>query len=129
MSEKPNKIILHIEDDSNIRMSTRYALEDEGYTVYQASNGEEAFEFLLGTHPKIDFILLDTMMPVMDGYAFHVERMKHKTLSQIPSIIYSADYSNRTKAEGLGLTFMQKPFDLANLFKKIEEKISASTST
>lgn len=62
------RTILHVEDDESIRYSLGYALLDEGYTVHTAFNGKEALDFLSIHSNEIDLILLDVMMPVMDGF-------------------------------------------------------------
>jgi CheY-like chemotaxis protein len=123
MNIKPVKTILHVEDDDSIRMTIDLILQYEGYLVKAVSNGQEALDFL-STHPKdIDLILLDVMMPVMDGFSFCKERLKDKFMAEIPTIIYSADEHNKIKAEALGMPFLNKPFDLDVLFQSIDKYV------
>jgi CheY-like chemotaxis protein len=123
MTQKPVKSILHVEDDYSIQMSVKFALEDEGYLVNTASNGREALDFLL-THPnQTDLIFLDVMMPVMDGFIFCSEKSKDNTISNIPTIIYSADPRNKLNAEAIGLVFISKPFDLDYLLDEIAKYV------
>jgi CheY-like chemotaxis protein len=123
MNIKPVKTILHVEDDDSIRMTIDLILQYEGYLVKAVSNGQEALDFL-SIHPKdIDLILLDVMMPVMDGFSFCKERLKDKFMAEIPTIIYSADEHNKIKAEALGMPFLNKPFDLDVLFQSIDKYV------
>lgn len=123
MSEKLAKTILHVEDDDSIRTTIDFVLQDEGYSVNAVSNGQEALDFLTINPNLIDLILLDVMMPVMDGFAFCAERLKNKSTAKIPTIIYSADERNKLKAEAIGLPFISKPFDLDALFEAIEKYV------
>lgn len=59
------KVILVVEDDGSLRRALQNALSKENYTVLEATNGQQGLEIALREHP--DFILLDIMMPVMDG--------------------------------------------------------------
>ena len=80
--------ILHIEDDECIKMALGLALNDEGYKVFTAKNGKEALEFLALKSTEIDIILLDVMMPVMDGFTFYNEKIHNESIAKIPTIIY-----------------------------------------
>ncbi len=60
-----SKSILIVEDDNSLHKVLHNRFEQEGFTVYDASNGQEALEFALKNHP--DLILLDVIMPKMDG--------------------------------------------------------------
>jgi CheY-like chemotaxis protein len=123
MNGKPGKIILHVEDDYSIQMSVKFALEDEGYMVRTASNGQEALDYL-STHPnQTDLIFLDVMMPVMDGFIFCSEKSKDAAIADIPTIIYSADARNKLKAKAIGLPFISKPFELDHLFEEIAKYV------
>ena len=69
MPSRPERPVLVVEDDPDIRDATAILLEDEGYAVAQVENGQRALDFLAqGTLPCL--ILLDLMMPVMDGHEF-----------------------------------------------------------
>jgi CheY-like chemotaxis protein len=81
--------VLVIDDDEMIQESIREVLSDEGYDVVLAQNGREALEKLRsGERPLI--ILLDLMMPVMDGWQFRAEQKKDVALSAIPVIVITA---------------------------------------
>lgn len=84
-----SKTILVVEDDTDIRDSLREILEEEGYDVIHATNGQEAIEHLKkDLHPGL--ILLDLMMPGMDGWDFLESRRKLDPMSRIPVVVLSA---------------------------------------
>ncbi len=117
------KTILHIEDDHSIRLSVNYVLVDAGYTVHSVSNGQEALDYLALHTNEVDLILSDVMMPVMDGFTFCLEQSKDRSIAQIPTIIYSADARNKIKADAIGLPFLNKPFNLVDLFEGIAKYV------
>jgi CheY-like chemotaxis protein len=119
MKETPIKNILLVDDDDSIQMLMEYALQEEGYLIHKASNGLEALNFLSTDPNQIDLVFLDVMMPVMDGFTFCSEKSKVAAIADIPVIIYSADPRNKIKAEAIGLAFINKPFDLDDLYKEI----------
>jgi len=123
MTNVAGKTILHIEDDESIRFTLGYALENKDYIVHTAVNGQEALNFLVVHSKEINLILLDVMMPVMDGFAFYAEKSKIQSYADIPTIMYSADERVRIKAEAIGLPFIRKPFNLADIFEKIEKYV------
>jgi CheY-like chemotaxis protein len=83
----PNRILL-VEDDSSLRDTLADVLSDEGFEVAAAANGREALDKLAASHP--DLILLDLVMPVMDGWAFREEQRKIPDLASIPTVVLSA---------------------------------------
>lgn len=111
--------ILIIDDEEGIREILTMSLEDEGYEIYQASNGVEALN-LLRTIPRPDLILLDYMMPVMDGKEFIEALNSDAELSQlnIPIVLITA--FSRPEIEGIS-EVLYKPMDLDNLIKTAYE--------
>ena len=86
MTPKP---ILIVDDDKDVRSALAELLEGEGYTVAGAHNGHEALKLMRdGLHPAI--ILLDLMMPVMDGWDFRREQQRDPALLHVPVVIVSA---------------------------------------
>jgi CheY-like chemotaxis protein len=81
--------LLLAEDDAAIRDSLGDALREDGFEVVAAANGREALE-LLRNGPRPSAILLDLMMPVMDGWDFRREQMDDPSLRDIPVLIVSA---------------------------------------
>jgi CheY-like chemotaxis protein len=116
----PNIVI--IEDDADIRDTLRAALEYEGFEVWAYSNGREAIDGLSSCKQPC-LILLDLMMPVMDGWQFLKERKSlGDTIASIPVIIVSAvaDRSRVTGQETEGVRhFVRKPVDLDMLFNLV----------
>ena len=109
-------LILVVDDEWEIRATLCELLEDEGYTVAQASNGSEALA-LLERGPLPAVILLDLMMPVMDGAAFRQRQLEVPRWAAIPVIILSASGGIAEKARQLAVaSFLQKPMDVERLF-------------
>ena len=85
----PQEHILVVEDDQDLRESLCEALEMEGYVVVPTENGQAALRHLAtGARPCV--ILLDLMMPVMDGWTFRQEMMKDPSLAAIPVVVMTA---------------------------------------
>jgi CheY-like chemotaxis protein len=84
-------LILVIDDDVDIRNTVAGILEDEGYRVAKAGNGEEALAYLTAPGaPRPGLILLDMMMPIMDGTAFHERQRNLPALASIPVLTFTA---------------------------------------
>ena len=108
--------ILLVEDDAEIRLTISEVLEEEGYGVVAAADGHEAIEQLKRTRPLPRLILLDLMMPGMDGVQFRAEQMKMDGCTAIPFIVLSADARTREVARDLGAhACLRKPVDLGEL--------------
>ena len=109
MHTEPEHILV-VEDDKDLRESLCEALRFEGYQVICAEHGEAALRHL-STGAKPCVILLDLMMPVMDGWAFCRSRWRSQTLRQIPVILISAvDLSETNHPTGID-AFLRKPID------------------
>lgn len=122
MSEAP---ILLVEDDFDIQDNLKYFLECKGYQVCSVFNGKEAFEFLSSHMPSL--ILLDLMMPVMDGYEF-LEKFfstDRTRFSEIPVIVISAAPNIEATAAEYHVSYVQKPFKLSELLDKINHARSS----
>jgi CheY-like chemotaxis protein len=113
----PPKTILVIEDDSDIREALTEALEAEGYAVVTAGNGQEGIDALrrLDAHLP-DLILLDLMMPVKNGFEFHLERMSEPRWKAIPVVVMTADSNSIQRMEKVGgQGLLRKPVDLTEM--------------
>jgi CheY-like chemotaxis protein len=109
-----------VEDDFAIRETLRELLEDEGYRVTQAANGAEALARLrtVGA-PKL--ILLDLMMPVMDGWEFRHAIQEDPRLAEIPVIVISAEHGVESKVGAMRVQgYLSKPFELEQLLQAVE---------
>ncbi len=112
--------LLLIDDDQDLRDSLGDALEGLDFKVTYAANGQEALE-RLSTEELPDVILLDLLMPVMNGWQFCDERKKHTRLVGIPIIAMSAAVSkNPWSPYYLDVDdYIAKPIDLDDLMAKI----------
>ncbi len=113
------KRILVVEDDTSIRELLVELLESEGYEVSSAVNGLEGIRHLQN-NPKPDLILVDLMMPVMDGYTFRTEQLKNDLWSTIPTVVMSAEANAKEKMKSFNITaFLSKPVDLDTILKTV----------
>jgi CheY-like chemotaxis protein len=108
-----------VEDDLDTRDMLGRFLELEGFQVELASNGKQALERLsAGVHPCV--ILLDLMMPVMDGWQFRREQVQDHDLAEIPVIVVSAAGRERI-AEIDANAYLTKPVDLEQLLERVTQ--------
>ena len=110
--------ILVADDDKNTRRLMQAVLERDGYTVSLAANGQEALEVLDREH--IDLVVLDVMMPRMDGYAFTATL--RETKSDLPILMVSAKHLPEDRKRGfLAGTddYMTKPVDMEEMLLRI----------
>jgi CheY-like chemotaxis protein len=107
--------VLVVEDDFDIRAMIELALELEGFEVTAAANGRDALERLRsGYVPGV--ILLDLMMPVMNGWEFRDAQRADPALAGIPTVILSGDGNVAEKTVALAAAaFIRKPLDLDEL--------------
>lgn len=82
--------VLVVDDDEDIRESLIGCLEDEGYRPIGAANGKQALDLLAGLDRLPCVIVLDLMMPIMDGRGFREEQLRTPTLAGIPVVMISA---------------------------------------
>lgn len=108
-----NAFILVVEDDVDIRETLSEYLEELGYRVKSASHGAEALATLQRDGPPC-LILLDLMMPVMDGYQFRAAQLANRALAEVPVVVLSAG-SNVRAGELRSVAVLQKPMDLDQL--------------
>jgi CheY-like chemotaxis protein len=119
-SEKPR--VLVVDDDPVIRSTVAELLLDEGYEVDQAADGAEALATVGRSAP--DVIVLDLMMPVLDGWAF-VERCRELPVARdVPIVVMSATHSLHESAERLHAmgvrAVVAKPFDVDALIAIVQ---------
>jgi CheY-like chemotaxis protein len=95
-------------------------LEESGYDARTAVNGQEALQILRSWRP--DLVILDMMMPVLDGRGFRAAQMAHDDWRRIPVIVLSATRAFLTHEETVGArAVIAKPFDLDTLLGLVEE--------
>ena len=110
-------LVLVVDDDPDILEAVCDILEGEGYRVARARNGREALVRVDEERPLL--ILLDLMMPVMDGLAFAQALHRRDGDHEIPIVVISAD-GDPQKAAALGARgFLAKPFDIDALLAEV----------
>ncbi|MGZ3496980.1 MAG: GGDEF domain-containing response regulator [Vulcanimicrobiaceae bacterium] len=116
--------ILVVDDDRNLRKIITTNLELAGYRVIEAANGEEALSIIDRAQP--DLVLLDIMMPVMDGYETVRRIRKHPVSSHVPIIMLTAKSEVEDKITGFDAgadDYMTKPFGPQELLARVRAKI------
>lgn len=109
--------VLIVEDDADLREMMAQLLLLEGYRTETVANGREALQYLQkGDRP--DVILLDLMMPVMDGWEFRRRQLEDPALSRVPVVVLSALDPSRA-ADLDGAAFLKKPLDFDRLLELV----------
>lgn len=117
--------VLLVDDDFAILDAMRELLQDEGYEVEIAENGQEALTRLRRAPIRQQLILLDLMMPIMNGWQFREEQVRDPGLASIPTVIVSANapdrYSGDVKTDG----FVRKPLNASELLAVVRKHCQA----
>ena len=122
-----NGRVLVVDDDALIRDTLATALGDEGYAVRVAPDGRAALRSISNWRP--DVIVLDLMMPVMNGAEFRIAQRGAADTAQIPVIVLSAAHEVQARAAGLDpAAIFTKPFDLGALLDAIASVMDTSLS-
>ena len=122
MPSSCSQIVLIVDDDRNVAEALLDVLESEGYEVQTADNGRAALDQLrAGLRPCA--ILLDLMMPVMDGWDFRHAQMNDAKLREIPVVVISAaGFSAETvRAQFGGAGYLTKPFELGSFVATVRQ--------
>jgi len=110
-----------VEDDLAVRETLHDLLSGEGYQVVEASNGREALDRLRSGERHPGVILLDLMMPVMDGWQFRRAMRADPRLSDIPVVVMSASLSLERSTQGLAAAaVLPKPVGLELLLETVK---------
>ena len=123
MAERLNKKVLIVEDEAPLRNAVSDILSFEGFDVFQAKNGQEGLETALKEHP--DMILLDLMMPIMDGCTMYKRLKEDAATKDIPVIIITArsgmspmfDSGKGSSVQG----YLVKPFGKNELLQMMDD--------
>ena len=123
-SEPPEGTVLLVDDDENIRETTMELLEDRGFTVLEAANGEEALRIYREKANEIDIVVLDMIMPKMGGNEAFDLLIK---INPQVKVLLSTGYSMEGQASDIVAKgcagYIQKPFNITDLTRKIMEII------
>jgi DNA-binding response OmpR family regulator len=123
----PRTRVLVIDDEAPIRLLCRVNLEAEGMQVFEAVDGPSGLELARREHP--DVVLLDVMMPGLDGWGVAEELLDDDATSDIPIVFLTARAEFRDRAKGLdigGVDYITKPFnpvELAQLVRRLLERL------
>ena len=113
--------IFVVEDEEMIRDSIVEFLDEQGYDVVGAADGREALDKLAASAPRPCLILLDLMMPVMDGREFREHQLQTPAIAEIPVILFSA-YRDlaRTASDLNAAGHLAKPLKLTELLLTVQ---------
>jgi CheY-like chemotaxis protein len=119
-------LVLVVEDDEDVASVVSDVVEIAGYRSAVASNGREALAAMRRERPSL--VLLDLMMPEMDGWQFREEQRRHPGLASVPVLIMTADGRADQKAESLGAAgFVRKPTSIDELIAELERLLGPSS--
>jgi DNA-binding response OmpR family regulator len=119
------KKILIVDDEPNIVMTLEYTFKKSNYEVFIARDGQEALDILKTNYP--DVIILDIMMPMVDGFATLEQIRKDENLQHTKVMFLSAKNKESDIEKGLALgadAYMTKPFSIKKVVEKVEELLS-----
>lgn len=117
--------ILLVDDDENTRKLMRAVLKMDGYNVFMGVNGQEALDVMESQH--IDLVILDIMMPVMDGYKF--ANILRQSGSELPILMITAKHDQSDKKKGFLVgtdDYMTKPVDETEMLLRVKALLRRS---
>ena len=119
------KKILIVDDEPNIVMTLEYTFKKSNYEVFIARDGQEALDILKSNFP--DVIILDIMMPMVDGFATLEQIRKDENLTHTKVLFLSAKNKESDIEKGMALgadPHMTKPFSIKKVVEKVEELLN-----
>lgn len=127
MAERSPATVLLVEDDRDVRAALSAVLADEGYEVLAAPNGYDALASI--EQHRLDVIILDWMMPVIDGADF-VRALRSEYHITTPVLVITAGRVSREEALAAGADdYLQKPFDIHDLLARIHALAARSRAS
>ncbi|MES1205881.1 MAG: response regulator [Pseudomonadota bacterium] len=119
--KEPQRPVLLVEDDTELREAVAEALEDAGYAVLVAANGREGLDLVRGEHPPA-VVLLDLLMPVMNGWEFCEAMRASPETARVPIVVMSGAVSRDPQSPYfMGVDdFLAKPINMPDLLAKLE---------
>jgi DNA-binding response OmpR family regulator len=122
MTELNTKVILCIEDEQEMIDLIRLILSRRGFEILGANGGKEGLEMIRKNHP--DLVLLDLMMPEMDGWEVYQQMKADETTKDIPVIVVTAKAQSIDKVLGLHIAkvddYIAKPFSPQELLASVD---------
>lgn len=113
--------LLVVEDDDDVRQAIVETLRDEGYSVAEAENGQQALQWLRG-NPDPCLVLLDLWMPQMTGDELHAQMQQDPRLAALPIVVVTAAADGAFRARMLGARgYLKKPLDIDDLLSLVED--------
>jgi len=122
----PNKILI-VDDEPSIIVPVQFLMEQNGYDVMVAFSGEEAMEII--ADKKVDLILLDIMLPVIDGFEVCQRVRENPQWNKIKIILLTALGSDANVEKGLALcadAYITKPFSNVDIVEQVKELLETS---
>lgn len=121
------RTVLVVEDDERIQRLVEIVLRGEGYRVVQAGDGREALDMIEDLQP--DVVLLDLMLPVLDGWTLR-ERLRQKpSTAAIPIVLMSAVRNLAQTARELDVAeYLSKPFEIDDLLGSVRRQVERGAS-
>jgi CheY-like chemotaxis protein len=110
--------ILIVEDDGEVRQMVETVLRMDGYDTMSATNGQEALERMRRKRPCA--VLLDLMMPTMDGWQFRRRQLKEPTIADVPVVCMTGTADPERVTAELGVPCLKKPLDVNALLAEVE---------
>lgn len=121
--------ILVVDDDQDLRESVAEALEEGGYSVAEAKDGQQALEYLRSPVALPDLIVLDLTMPRMSGAQFRAEQLKSAEHAGIPVALVTAERDGEVTASSLRAAgFMKKPLEIDALLDLVGRILDGQTA-
>ncbi|HEX6510562.1 MAG TPA: response regulator transcription factor [Chloroflexota bacterium] len=123
LAEQPGLgYILVVDDDPDLRFTIRWALEDEGFQVETAADGQEAIERGMKTRPAL--LVLDMGLPIVNGDGV-AARLRNELGFGLPILVITADGHASEKAARVGaFDYLHKPFDLEALVRSVHRGLA-----
>jgi len=122
--------VLVVDDDAGVRDLLRRMLEPEGYTVLEADNGRMALDRLRDT--SVGIVVLDLMMPEMDGFEFVAEFRRHQAWREVPIVVVTAkdlSHDDRDRLNGYVQRILQKgAYSREQLLAEVRELVASSVA-
>ena len=118
------RLILVVDDDLDLRLELVAVLRAEGFAVTEAPDGGEALRILRTSGKAFGLVVLDMMMPVMNGWQFRREQQEDPALASIPVLVLSAGANVGEVAASIGAVgYLKKPVNIEELLGAVQRSL------